>query len=125
MRECAKTRNAFLRAFDERGLEIVALNANGYPLHSGNPAQSEWLKDTIRVAGEMEIGIVCDMSGQPAGAARDKAPKWVTTSWPPETRKILRYQWEEVQLPFWGNCSGHHYFASWQAGTPLAHILAR
>lgn len=97
----ADARNAFRRAFDERRLEIVALNANGNPLHPADFAQGECLKDTIRVAGEMGIGTVCAMSGLPAGSAGDGTPNWVTTSWPPETREMLRYQWEEVLLPFW------------------------
>ena len=92
---------AFLKAFADRGLEVISLNANGNPLHPTDPAQAEGLKDTIRVAGEMGIRTVCTMSGLPSGNATDTMPNWVVSSWPPETQAILRYQWEEKLLPFW------------------------
>ena len=92
---------AFLKAFSDRGLEVISLNANGNPLHPTDPAQGLGLRDTIRVAGEMGIKTVCTMSGLPAGNATDTLPNWVVSSWPPETQAILRYQWEEKLLPFW------------------------
>ena len=70
-----------------------------------NPEQGECLKDTIRVAGAMGIKTVCTMSGLPAGSASDTMPNWVVSSWPPETQAILRYQWEDVLLPFWTEIS--------------------
>jgi len=97
----AGRRRAFRDAFEARGLEIVALNANGNPLHPTDPAQAEGLRDTIRLAGEMGVGTVCAMSGLPGGCAGDRMPNWVVSSWPPETQAILRYQWEEVLIPFW------------------------
>ena len=92
---------AFLKAFADRGLEVISLNANGNPLHPTDPAQGEGLKDTIRVAGELGIKTVCAMSGLPAGDASDTVPNWVVSSWPPETQAILRYQWEDKLIPFW------------------------
>lgn len=97
----AAKQKAFRQSFTDRGLEIIALNANGNPLHPTDPAQGEGLKNTLRVAGEMGIKTVCTMSGLPAGSATDTMPNWVVSSWPPETQAILRYQWEEKLLPFW------------------------
>lgn len=96
-----EAQKAFLKAFADRGLEIISLNANGNPLHPTQPEQGECLKDTIRAAGAMGIKTVCTMSGLPAGSASDMMPNWVVSSWPPETQTILRYQWEDVLLPFW------------------------
>jgi len=101
MTESAEARVAFRRAFEERGLEIIALNANGNPLHPTDPKQADCLRDTIRLAGEMGIRTVCTMSGLPAGSPEDRMPNWVVSSWPPETQAILRYQWQERLLPFW------------------------
>jgi len=101
MKVDAGKRRAFLAAFADRGLEVIALNANGNPLHPTDPAQGECLKDTIRLAGEMGIRKVCTMSGLPAGREGDLMPNWVVASWPPETQAILRYQWEEKLFPFW------------------------
>ncbi|MGY5811761.1 sugar phosphate isomerase/epimerase family protein [Rhizobium sp. LEGMi198b] len=91
----------FLTTFSDRRLEVISLNANGNPLHPTDPAQGEGLKDTIRVAGEMGIKMVCTMSGLPAGNPNDTMPNWVVSSWPPETQAILKYQWEEKLFPFW------------------------
>jgi sugar phosphate isomerase/epimerase len=101
MKSDAGARKAFLRAFADRGLDVICLNANGNPLHPTDSAQRECLKDTIRVAGTMGVNTICAMSGLPAGSAGDVTPNWIVSSWPPETQAILRYQWEEKLLPFW------------------------
>ena len=82
MKASADKRRAFLTAFEDHGLEVISLNANGNPLHPTDPAQSGCLKDTIRVAGEMGITKVCTMSGLPAGGPEDRMPNWVISSWP-------------------------------------------
>jgi sugar phosphate isomerase/epimerase len=97
----AGKRRAFLAAFSDRELEIVALNANCNPLHPTDKTQAACLKDTIRLAGEMGIRTVCTMSGLPEGAPGDRVPNWIVSSWPPETQSILRYQWQDRLLPFW------------------------
>lgn len=103
MKSSTDARRAFVSAFEPRGLELIALNANGNPLHPTQPQQAECLKDTIRIAGELGVKTVCTMSGLPAGRGGDLMPNWVVSSWPPETQEILRYQWEEKLLPFWSN----------------------
>lgn len=101
MLNSADARRTFQAAFADRGLAVIALNANGNPLHPTDPAQGVCLRDTIRLAGEMGIKTVCTMSGLPAGRDGDLMPNWVVSSWPPETQTMLRYQWEEKLLPFW------------------------
>jgi sugar phosphate isomerase/epimerase len=101
MKADAGARKSFLAAFADRGLEIIALNANGNPLHPTDLEQAVCLRDTIRLAGEMGIKKVCTMSGLPAGCTGDLMPNWVVSSWPPETQDILRYQWQDKLLPFW------------------------
>lgn len=101
MKASAEARRNLQKAFADRGLEVVSLNANGNPLHPTQPEQADCLRDTLRVAGELGIKTVCAMSGLPAGRAGDEIPNWVVSSWPPETQEILRYQWDDVLLPFW------------------------
>ena len=31
----------------------------------------------------------------------DQNANWITTAWPPEGQEILRYQWDEVAIPYW------------------------
>ncbi|WP_378949576.1 sugar phosphate isomerase/epimerase family protein [Paracoccus sp. R86501] len=106
MLEDRRKRDDFHRAFQDRGLEIISLNANGNPLHPTDATQGQDLRDTIRVAGAMGVTTVCTMSGLPAGSPRDTMPNWVVSSWPPETQEILRYQWEEKLIPFWSEIAG-------------------
>jgi sugar phosphate isomerase/epimerase len=102
MRDSAEARTAFRTAFAARGLEIIALNANGNPLHPvSGPVQAGCLEDTIRIAGDMGIKTVCCMSGLPGGGPGEKTPNWVVSSWPPGTQTILTWQWDEVLLPYW------------------------
>ncbi|MEI9404798.1 sugar phosphate isomerase/epimerase [Mesorhizobium argentiipisi] len=101
MKSSADARKSFLDAFKTRGLEVISLNANGNPTHPTDKKQGECLKDTIRLAGDLGIKTVCTMSGLPGGSSQDVMPNWVVASWPPETRKILDYQWNEVLAPFW------------------------
>lgn len=104
--ESNAARRDFTRSFEQHNLEIIALNANGNPLHPTQPEQAQCLKDTIRLAGELGIKTVCTMSGLPEGQAGDRMPNWVVASWPPETQTMLRYQWEERLLPFWSEIAG-------------------
>ena len=99
--ESATARAAFNAAIKDRGLELIAFNACGNPLHPADRAQADALVDTLRIAGELGVETVVTSSGLPAGNPSDTTPNWVVTSWPPETQDILHYQWEEVLFPFW------------------------
>ena len=104
----AEARKTFKHEFDKRGLELIALNANGNQLHpTDGERQSKGLYDTITLAGQLEVKTVALMSGLPAGAPGDKMPNWVVSSWPPETQTILNYQWNDVMLPYWKKLADH------------------
>lgn len=95
-------RKVFLDAIAARNLEVIALNANGNPLHPlDGKRQNLVVRQTIELAGELGVKKVCLMSGLPAGAAGDNTPNWITSSWPPETNQILDWQWNERLLPYW------------------------
>jgi sugar phosphate isomerase/epimerase len=95
-------RAAFEAAIAGHGLEISALNCSGNQLHPGEPGKRHHavVLDTIRLAGLLGIERVAMMSGCP-GAPGDSHANWVTTEWPPEVREILRWQWDEVLIPYW------------------------
>ena len=98
----AAARDAYLAAFADRGLELFALNANGNQLHpTDGDRQSGVLHDTIRLAGLLGVDTVVLMSGLPAGGPIDQTPNWIVTSWPPETGRILQWQWETKLVPYW------------------------
>jgi sugar phosphate isomerase/epimerase len=98
----ATKRKDYLRAFETRGLELIALNANGNQLHpTDGERQSKALHDTLTLAGELGVKTVVLMSGLPSGGPKDITPNWIVSSWPPETQTILKWQWEEKLLPYW------------------------
>jgi sugar phosphate isomerase/epimerase len=116
--ENSAERRDFLTSIKERGLEIIALNANGNQLHpTEGEKQSAALYDTIRLAGAFGIETVVLMSGLPEGVEGDKMPNWVISSWPPETQTMLKYQWEERLLPYWAKLAA---FAKKQGVKKLA-----
>lgn len=100
--ESAGARREFLRAFEQRGLTLAALNANGNQLHPVDGArQAETVDKTVRLAGLLGVDKVCLMSGLPGAAPGETAPNWIVSAWPPETGRFLRWQWRERLLPYW------------------------
>ena len=92
-----------LRArLDDHGLALSALTCSGNPLHPGESGRehNRVTRATIRLARRLGVERVIMMSGCPA-APGDAQPNWITVSWPPETTRVLEWQWQEVALPYW------------------------
>lgn len=55
------------------------------------------------LAGKLGVKKLVMMSGLPAGAPGDKTPNWFTStvSWPDYMVESVRYQWEDVAIPWW------------------------
>jgi sugar phosphate isomerase/epimerase len=97
----ADARSEFADKISSRGLTLSALCANGNQLHPVEGTQHDKVvRDTIGLASDLGVPTVVMMSGLP-GARGDSTPNWITTSWPPETLKVLDYQWNEVAIPYW------------------------
>jgi hypothetical protein len=52
-----------------------------------------------------------------SGSTGDRHANWITTEWPPEVRDVLRWQWDEVLIPYWRRPRG---LANEQACTACA-----
>jgi sugar phosphate isomerase/epimerase len=98
----ADDRKALLEKLQERGLRLTALNCSGNPLHPAatGPAHDLIARQTLRLAGLLDVDRVVMMSGLPGGPG-DANPNWITVSWPPETTHLLEWQWRERVLPYW------------------------
>jgi len=86
------------------GLEIRGLAVHGNPVSPDPAIREAHLKDhdvAVRLAPRLGTDVVITFSGCPGGSPTDKMPNWVTCAWPPEYEKILKYQWDEVLIPFW------------------------
>lgn len=102
MLESESARREFKAKLAGHGIAISALNCSGNPLHPGESGRQhdKVTRDTIKLASLMGVDRVVMMSGCP-GAPGDKHPNWITTQWPAEVREILRWQWDEVLIPYW------------------------
>jgi sugar phosphate isomerase/epimerase len=87
-----------------RGLTISALSAHANPLHP-DPVIGEPHRQTVRngilMAEKLGVDTFITFSGCPGGAPGDKTPNWVTCPWPPDFSQTVRYQWEQVMIPYW------------------------
>jgi sugar phosphate isomerase/epimerase len=86
------------------GLVISALSCHGNPVHPDPDVARlhERAQDVaVRLAPKLGVTVVCTFSGCPGGAPGDRTPNWVTCAWPTDFPQILKYQWEEVLVPYW------------------------
>ncbi|MEZ4707747.1 MAG: sugar phosphate isomerase/epimerase [Caldilineaceae bacterium] len=95
-------RKNFLAQVQDHGLTISALNCSGNQLapNERGKAHDNVVRKTFQLANQLGIHTVVMMSGLPA-APGDSQPNWITTAWPAEVTEILRWQWEEVAIPYW------------------------
>jgi sugar phosphate isomerase/epimerase len=102
--EIKSEREAYLKEVEDRGMIISALSCHGNPLHPNPEIANDadlLFRKTVQLAMLMEIPVVNTFSGLPAGCAGDKTPNWVTCPWPPHFLEILKYQWDDVAIPYW------------------------
>jgi len=95
---------AFRRAVESRGLTISALSCHGNPLHPDQATAAEYdrvFRDTVRLAAELEVGVINLFSGCPGDSEGAKYPNWVTCAWPPDFERVLAWQWEHKVIPYW------------------------
>lgn len=99
----ASARSEFMGAIKEKGLELSALNCSGNQLQPGDVGKrhAEVVDKTFQLAGLLEIKKVVMMSGLPGGGQDAKYPVWVTNTWPHIFSEMLKYQWDEVAIPWW------------------------
>lgn len=97
-------RDKFMRAVEDRDLTISALSCQGNPLHPNKEfakRNHETWQKTVELASELEIPVVCHFSGCPGDSLKAENPNWVTCAWPNEYGEVLKWQWDEVAIPYW------------------------
>ena len=103
MLEDAGARSRLLANLDRRNIVLSALNCSGNPIHPRAEVaahDSQVIRDTIRLAAALGVDRVVTMSGCP-GEPGGSHPNWVTFTWPPHFEELLKWQWDEVILPYW------------------------
>ena len=97
-------REAYLQALDDRDMIISAFSCHGNPIHPDLPTgqkADDVFRKTVQLASLMNVPVVNTFSGLPAGCKDDRMPNWVTCPWPPHFLEILKYQWDDVAIPYW------------------------
>ncbi len=104
MLESASELMEFKRMLDDHGFAISALSCHGNPLHP-DPARAKHdravSRQTVLLAQKLGVPVVIDFSGCPGDSPHAMRPNWVTCPWPGEFLEVLRWQWEEVAVPYW------------------------
>jgi sugar phosphate isomerase/epimerase len=99
----AKAR-AWKKKFDDRGIPVMTLSCHNnalYPDAAKAKEAADQFRQTIQLAGMLEIPTVVGFSGFPGGSATDTVPNWVIYDWPPEHGIALEWQWKERVIPYW------------------------
>ncbi len=94
----------FKQLLNDHGFSISALSCHGNPIHPDKAiAQQhrEVSRNTILLAEKLGVPTMVDFSGCPGDSPNSVAPNWITCPWPPDFRKVLDWQWNEVVAPFW------------------------
>jgi sugar phosphate isomerase/epimerase len=93
---------------ERHGIELVALNASGNPLHP-NPdvaqAHGRALRGAVELATELGVSRVVAMSGCPGGPGGGGWPVFAGGAWLPDMEDLWDWQWEHAIAPFWRELS--------------------
>jgi len=102
--ESESARKDYLKAIESRGLIISALSCHGNPLHPNKEfakANHDVHRKTVELAQKLGIERVINFSGCPGDSPSAQKPNWVTCPWPPDFSEIIKWQWDEVVIPYW------------------------
>ena len=94
----------FMETFNAYDIDICALAAHGNPVHQDGDLAASFdadFKNAGLLAEKLEIDTVVTFSGCPGDSEYSKYPNWVTCAWPDDYQKVLKWQWEDVLVPYW------------------------
>ena len=94
----------FKNTLKKHNLEIAALSTHGNAVHPDKAIAKQFHDDfenAVLLAEKLGVKTVVTFSGCPGGSPEDKTPNWVTCPWPDDFSEILKYQWNEVLIPYW------------------------
>lgn len=85
-------------------MTLSGLSVHGNPVHPQKEIAEKFHAEyeaAVQLAGELEIDRVVTFSGCPGDCEHSKYPNWVTCAWPNDFQDILKWQWNEVLIPYW------------------------
>ena len=102
-------RRAYAALFETNGVLISAFSCHGNPVHPDRErAQREdrVYRESIDLAAKMGVNRVVCFSGCP-GDGTGKHPNWITSLETDEFVDILKWQWNEVLVPYWRDLASY------------------
>jgi sugar phosphate isomerase/epimerase len=101
-------RDALGERLDAHGIELVALNASGNPLHPDPDvaaAHDRALRGAIALAARLGVPRVVAMSGCPGGPGGGGWPVFAGGAWLPDMEGLWEHQWRHAIAPYWRELS--------------------
>jgi sugar phosphate isomerase/epimerase len=98
----------FRERLDSHGVELVALNASGNPLHPDAAiakAHDRALRGAAELAATLGVSRVVAMSGCPGGPGGGGWPVFAGGAWLPDMENLWDWQWEHQIAPYWRGLS--------------------
>ena len=99
-----KALETFKETIAAGGLPINTLSCHGNPVHPDKATRESYREDfrnTILLCEKLGIKKIIGFSGCPGDSLDAKYPNWVTCPWPNDFSDLLKWQWEEVLIPYW------------------------
>ncbi len=95
---------AFLALLKKYNVEISALSCHGNPIHPNKEIAKQFddaMHNAVLLAEKLGVHQINTFSGCPGDCETSKYPNWVTCPWPDDFGEILKWQWNEVLIPYW------------------------
>ena len=99
-----KALDEFKATLARHHIELSNLSAHGNPVHPDKKIAKAFhddFIDAVLLAEKLGVDTVVTFSGCPGGSPEDKTPNWATCAWPHDFLGVLKYQWDEVLIPYW------------------------
>lgn len=103
----AGKRRAYMQKFENNGIMVSAFSCHGNPVHPDRARaarEGAVYRKSIDLASKTGVGRVVCFSGCP-GDGTGTHPNWVTTLETDEFVSLLKWQWNEVLIPYWKELS--------------------
>ncbi len=102
-------RRVYAALFEKNNIFISAFSCHGNPLHPDRAKarrEDGVYRQTIDLAAKMGVNRMVCFSGCP-GDGTGKHPNWVTSLETSEFEDILKYQWDEILIPYWKDLANY------------------
>lgn len=94
----------FKELIKKYNVSISALSCHANPVHPNKETAKAFdaaLTNAILLAEALNVKVVNTFSGCPGDSEGSAYPNWVTCPWPEDFGTILKWQWEEILIPYW------------------------